>query len=62
MGVTWYMANDMQFYILSPLFILPLWKNFKIGILWWSAVMVGMTGVIGYFVLHYQLPVTNLVL
>jgi peptidoglycan/LPS O-acetylase OafA/YrhL len=50
------MANDMQFYILSPLFILPLWKNFKIGILWWLAVMVGMTGVIGYFVLHYQLP------
>ena len=55
MGVTWYMANDMQFYILSPLFILPLWKSFWLGLIWWSVVMVGMTCVIGYFVIHYQL-------
>ena len=60
MGVTWYMANDMQFYVLAPLFILPLWKSFWIGLAWWTTVMVGMTGVIGYFVLYYQLPPTQL--
>ena len=26
MGVTWYMANDMQFYVISPLIIYPLWR------------------------------------
>ena len=60
MGVTWYMANDMQFYFLSPLFILPLWKNFRIGLIWWCTVMVGMTCVIGYFVIQYELPPSQL--
>jgi len=60
MGVTWYMANDMQFYFLSPLFILPLWYNMWAGIAWLMTTLVGMTFVIGYFVLHYNIPPTEI--
>ena len=30
-GVTWYLANDMQFYIISPIFLLLLYHFWKIG-------------------------------
>ncbi|CAG7725079.1 unnamed protein product [Allacma fusca] len=30
-GEAWYLANDMQFYLLSPLVIYPLWKWKRIG-------------------------------
>ena len=29
MGVTWYMANDMQFYWVSPFIIYPIWLATK---------------------------------
>ncbi|XP_048778807.2 nose resistant to fluoxetine protein 6-like isoform X3 [Ostrea edulis] len=31
-GVAWYLANDMQFFILSPLMLLPLYFHYSIGI------------------------------
>lgn len=34
MGQTWYLACDMQMFILSPLFIYPLWRWWKIGVSW----------------------------
>jgi peptidoglycan/LPS O-acetylase OafA/YrhL len=38
MPVSWYLANDMQFFIISPLVLYPLWKypkiGFPAGILW----------------------------
>ena len=30
-GQAWYLANDMQFYIFAPLFILPLFYKPKLG-------------------------------
>ncbi|KAK3088750.1 hypothetical protein FSP39_023299, partial [Pinctada imbricata] len=39
MGWAWYLANDMQFYVISPIFILPLYYSQTIGIV---VVMVGI--------------------
>jgi len=41
MGETWYLANDMQMFILSPLVIYPLWRWKKSGLLWLTAIMLG---------------------
>nr|XP_022320071.1 nose resistant to fluoxetine protein 6-like [Crassostrea virginica] len=31
-GVSWYLANDMQFFVLSPLMLIPLYFHYPIGI------------------------------
>ena len=31
-GQSWYMANDMQFFIISPIFIYALWKSQNVGL------------------------------
>ena len=31
MGETWYMANDMQFFLISPLFLLAMWSSVILG-------------------------------
>ena len=32
MGWTWYLANDMQFFVITPFILYALWKNFPLGI------------------------------
>jgi len=34
MGETWYLTNDMLLYLLSPLFVYPLWRWKKRGVIW----------------------------
>lgn len=31
-GVSWYLANDMQFFVLSPLMLIPLYFKYRVGI------------------------------
>eukprot|EP00054_Salpingoeca_dolichothecata_P018077 m.110468 g.110468 ORF g.110468 m.110468 type:complete len:668 (+) comp22721_c0_seq1:1-2004(+) len=45
MGWTWYLANDMQFYIISPIFLLALHKSRRLGFAIWSVVLVVCTGI-----------------
>ena len=59
LGQSWYLAVDMQLYILSPIIIYPLWKWTKVGLAISGAVYIIFTTVIGYLVLHNDLPLTT---
>lgn len=34
MGETWYLACDMQMFILSPFLVYPLWRWKRLGVIW----------------------------
>ena len=46
-SVTWYLANDMQFYIVSPIFLILLYCFWKIGLTAIAGTMLASTAVIG---------------
>ena len=46
-SVTWYLANDMQFYIVSPIFLILLYHFWKIGLVTIAGTMLASTAVIG---------------
>ena len=45
--VTWYLANDMQFFIISPIFLLLLYRFWKIGLATIAGTMLASIAVIG---------------
>merc|ERR1712117_950726 len=45
LGQTWYLGNDMQFFIISPLIIWPIWKFPKIGLSIAGSLTVAFTAV-----------------
>jgi len=47
LGHTWYMALDMQFFLVSPLFIVLLYKNRRIGLSVIATVMVASVAIVG---------------
>ena len=44
MGEAWYLVCDMQMFVLSPLFIYPLWKWKKVGLIWVIFCLFGFLG------------------
>ena len=56
---TWYLANDMQFYILSPLILIPLWKKPKYGFTVGAIIYTILTFIIGFLVVNYEIQPTN---
>jgi peptidoglycan/LPS O-acetylase OafA/YrhL len=55
---TWYLACDMQMFLISPLFIYPIWRWKRAGIIWTALnflVMLGISTIV--FVVH-NLPPT----
>ena len=45
--VTWYLANDMQFFIISPIFLLLLYQFWKMGLATIAGTMLASIAVIG---------------
>ncbi|XP_071139275.1 nose resistant to fluoxetine protein 6-like isoform X1 [Mytilus edulis] len=58
-GVAWYLANDMQFYILSPLILLPLYHFHLLGVGILMVFLVGTTITTGVISTHYDIPANN---
>ncbi|GFU02341.1 nose resistant to fluoxetine protein 6 [Nephila pilipes] len=51
LGWSWYLANDMQFYIISPLFLYPLWRWPPIGLSILASILIATwttTGILSY--------------
>lgn len=46
-GVTWYLANDMQFFIVSPIFLILLYRYWKVGLVTIASTMLASIVVIG---------------
>ncbi|GIY74671.1 nose resistant to fluoxetine protein 6 [Caerostris extrusa] len=50
-GWSWYLANDMQFYLISPLFLYPLWRWPRVGFSILALTLISTwtaTGVLSY--------------
>ena len=58
MGETWYLAANMQMFIVSPLLIWPLWRWRRAGIAWVLFNIVAFTcGIITIYII-WDLPAT----
>jgi len=57
---SWYLAADMQLFILSPLFIYPLWRWKKAGLAWIIFAITAVIGAIGACTFLWSLPATTM--
>jgi len=49
----------MQFYFLSPILLIPLWRKPKYGFVLGAMIYTLLTFIIGFLVVHYHLPPTH---
>ena len=59
MGPTWYLACDMQMFIVSPLFIYPLWKFWKAGLAFTIFAIASIQGGLIAIFIIWNLPATS---
>ncbi|XP_057379363.1 nose resistant to fluoxetine protein 6-like isoform X1 [Daphnia carinata] len=57
-GEAWYVACDMQMFWLSPLFIYPIWRWQKAGIIWTTISLLTLFGISLNAFISYDLPAT----
>ncbi|KAK3087848.1 hypothetical protein FSP39_011445 [Pinctada imbricata] len=58
-GHAWYLANDMQFFVLSPLMLIPLFYNGVVGICVCFLFLLATCITTGVISSHYDLPPTT---
>lgn len=61
MGQTWYLAVDMQLFLVAPLVIYPLWRWRKYGLAWLA--LIGLLCQVSIFAIYavYDLMPTMIV-
>ena len=59
MGWAWYLANDMQFFVISPLLLIPLYYWLPAGLIAVAVLLAASIGVTGFIAGYYGFP-TNL--
>ncbi len=56
MGWAWYLANDMQFYVVSPLLLIPLFYWFPAGLIALCTLLITSFGITGLIAGYYDFP------
>ena len=57
MGQSWYLAADMQMYLISPLLIYPLWRWRRAGLAWLGFVTLAIhIEIYAIYIIHDFLP------
>ena len=60
MGETWYLATEMQMFIVSPLIILPLWRWRRAGFVWALLCFFTLAGGLVTIFIIWELPAAAL--
>ena len=56
MGETWYLATEMQMFLVSPFIIWPLWRWKRTGVAWVLLIMTGLVGGLVTIFIVWDIP------
>ena len=61
MPETWYLCDDMQYYLISPLLIYPLWRWNNYGLIWIAFLtLASLGGIVATYIVD-KIPTTLMI-